>query len=52
MGEGRSLHADLMDPGCICSNPMTIAQSTAPFLMSVRARCSPVEPVAHALFVL
>ncbi|CAI6331812.1 unnamed protein product [Periconia digitata] len=52
MGDGRSFQADLIEPACICSKPMTIAQSTAPFLISVRARCRPVEPVAHALLVL
>jgi len=52
MGDGRSDQTLLMEPGCICSKPITRQQSIAPFLIKVRARCRPVEPVAHALFVL
>ena len=52
IGLGRSVQLDLILPGCICSNPITSTQSTAPFFTRVRARWSPVDPVAHALFVL
>ena len=52
IGLGRSFYEDLMLPGLICSNPMTSTQSAAPFLTSVLAMCSPVDPVAHALLVL
>jgi hypothetical protein len=52
IGDGRSLQADFMEPGCICSKPMTRVQSIEPFLMRVRARWRPVEPVAQALLVL
>jgi hypothetical protein len=52
IGLGLSSQMLLMLPGFIFSNPTTNAQSIAPFLINVRARCNPVEPVAQALFVL